>query len=528
MLDETLEAQDPKPPPTGGKVGIRQLLQGGQGHGWIIRSKFHSYWTPHQQVRRTNPEANTVEVMQPDAKLIWITLLVQLGVAAAVSSSLARSNRFKQLLLKKERTAGETAWLIGMICVPLTLGVWVRVSVPNFLAADISYETTILLGILLGPLAAMQGGAALALPALLHHEYWALPVNLLVGLTAGTYARLVDPEEVWSFSPMIDLSIYRWITRTLRRPQLDRQILLLVLITAVQLVLSLFSAYTPRRFFALHSSSWIVELAICACAPVVVGIPLKIWNAIRTERKLEEQGRLLLEARLEALQRQINPHFLFNTLNSIASLVRVQPELAREMIVKLANILRVLLKDRDAFLPFRDELSFTDDYLDIEVVRFGDKLRVVKDVAGDTLDVVVPGMLLQPLIENSIKHGLESKISGGSVTVRSRITSEGRLLIEVEDDGVGMDPYRADPLAAKDAERSGTGIGMKNLRERLQVLYGDLAALDVTSCPGRGTIVTMLLPILNHEAEDWPTSGQAVMSAATHMMGGVVRAITRS
>ena len=119
-------------------------------------------------------------------------------------------------------------------------------------------------------------------------------------------------------------------------------------------------------------------------APMVVGIPLKIWNAIRIERKLEEQGRLLLEARLDALQRQINPHFLFNTLNSITSLVRSQPELAREMIVKLANILRVLLKDREAFVPFSEELAFTDDYLDIEVVRFGEKLKVVKEIArGD-------------------------------------------------------------------------------------------------------------------------------------------------
>ena len=85
----------------------------------------------------------------------------------------------------------------------------------------------------------------------------------------------------------------------------------------------------------------------------MVGIPLKIWNAIRIERKLEEQSRLLMEARLDALQRQINPHFLFNTLNSIASLVRSKPELAREMVVKLANILRVLLKHREAFVPFR-------------------------------------------------------------------------------------------------------------------------------------------------------------------------------
>ncbi len=203
--------------------------------------------------------------------------------------------------------------------------------------------------------------------------------------------------------------------------------------------------------------SWWVELLICASAPVVVGIPLKIWNAIRVERKLEEQGRLLLEARLDALQRQINPHFLFNTLNSITSLVRSQPELAREMIVKLANILRVLLKDREAFVPFSEELAFTDDYLDIEVVRFGEKLKVVKEIAEETLHVVVPGMLLQPLIENSIKHGLEPRISGGTVTLRSRITEDGMLMVEVEDDGVGMAPERDVRFAGERAGASGDG-----------------------------------------------------------------------
>ena len=275
---------------------------------------------------------------QTDPKLILITLLVELGVAAAVSSSLARSKTFKNLLLTPNRTPKQTASLVAIICAPLTLGVLVRTMVPNFLAADLSFETTILVGILVGPLAAMAGGAILAIPALLHHEYWALPVNLLVAAISGAFGRFTNPEDVWSFSPMIDLSIYRWVTRNLRRPKLDRQILLLVLVFGMQFGTSMLAMFYPRHFFELYSRVFWVELLICATAPIVVGIPLKIWNAIRVERKLEEQGRLLLEARLDALQRQINPHFLFNTLNSITSLVRSQPELAREMIVKLANI----------------------------------------------------------------------------------------------------------------------------------------------------------------------------------------------
>jgi two-component system LytT family sensor kinase len=440
--------------------------------------------------------------VQEDPKLILVTLLVELGVAAAFSTSLARSKAFKSLMLAPHRSFRDSLKLVAMICGPLTLGVWIRVIVPNFLAADISYEATILMGVLLGPGAALVGGALLALPAVLHHEYLALPVNLLIAVLFGAAGKFANMEEIWSFSPMIDLSIYRWVTRNLRRPHLDRQILFLVLITAVQFATSMLGRFYPRRFFELNSGSWLVELAICAAAPIVVGIPLKIWNAIRIERKLEEQARLLLEARLDALTRQINPHFLFNTLNSITSLVRVKPELAREMIVKLANILRVLLKDREAFVPFSEEMAFTDDYLDIEVVRFGEKLRVVKEIAAETLNIVVPSMLLQPLIENSIKHGLEPRIGGGTVTLRSRVAGR-RLVLEVEDDGVGVAPERDGRTAGSGLVRPGTGIGMRNVRERMMVLYGEEAEVEMVSRPGRGTMVRLVMPILEAGAAVW-------------------------
>ena len=435
-----------------------------------------------------------------EQKLILITLLVKLGVAAAVSSALARSRVFQRLLFTEKRTTRQALGLLAFICIPLGLGVWVRTAVPNFLAADISFETTIILGILVGPASALAGATVLAVPAILHHEYLALPFNVAVALTAGIFGGFVEREEVWSFSPFVDLSIYRWVRRNLRKPRFDRQILLLLVIVSMEMARDWLASLYPHRLFALRTSSWLIRVAVWACAAMVVGIPLKIWNAIRIEQTLEEQKRLLLEARLDALQRQINPHFLFNTLNSIASLVRFRPEQARELIVKLANILRTLLKERDAWVPFREELSFTDDYLGIEVVRFGaEKLKVVKEIDAATLELPVPSMLLQPLVENSIKHGLEPRISGGTITLRSRIEDD-RLLIEVEDDGVGIAPGR---------ERSsgvlrGTGIGMKNVRERLEVLYGEAAEFEVTSRPGRGTKVAMAMP-LGLDADETPS-----------------------
>jgi two-component system LytT family sensor kinase len=421
--------------------------------------------------------------------LLLITLLVKLGVAAAVASALARSRTFQKLLFAERRRPAQTMALLAFFLVPLTLGVWVRTTVPNFLAADISFETVILLGLLLGPGSAMLGGAVLALPAMFHHEYLAMPFNVGLGLATGVLGWIVEREEVWEFTPFIDLSLYRWIRRNLRKPRIDRQFLMLFIIVVMEIVREWIEHMHPNRLFDLHTPAWGLRVLMWLSAPVTVGIALKVWNALRLELKLEEQKRLLLEARLDALQRQINPHFLFNTLNSIASLVRIKPELAREMTVKLANILRALLRDHDSHVPLSQELKFTDDYLDIEVVRFGtEKLRVEKDIDPRTLDVLVPSILLQPLIENSIKHGLEPRIQGGTVTVRSRLQGN-RVLIEVADDGVGIQGRPGSALP-----RTGAGIGMNNVRERLEVLYGREARFTVVSNPGRGTLVSIEIP----------------------------------
>jgi two-component system LytT family sensor kinase len=423
-------------------------------------------------------------------RIILITLLVKLGVMASVASVLARASTFRHLFFAEHRRPRQTLALLAFFLVPLTLGVWIRFSVPNFLAADISFETIILLGLLVGPRWAMLGGVILSAPALYHGEYLALPFNAAVGLLAGVLGAFVEPEEIWSFTPFVDLSLYRWVRRILRRPRVDRQFLMLGLIVLAEACRDQLARMFPRKLFALVAPQPWVQVLVWISAPIVVGIAIKVWNALRIEMKLEEQKHLLLEARLDALQRQINPHFLFNTLNSIASLVRVKPELAREMTVKLANILRALLKDHDTYVPLRDELSFTDDYLDIEVVRFGaDKLHVEKEIDPQTLDILVPSILLQPLIENSIKHGLEPRIHGGTVTLRSKLTGD-RVLIEVADDGVGMGDR---PRRGVGSSR-GAGIGMKNVQERLEVLYGAQATFNIVSNPGRGTLVSIEIP----------------------------------
>jgi two-component system LytT family sensor kinase len=242
------------------------------------------------------------------------------------------------------------------------------------------------------------------------------------------------------------------------------------------------------------------------CSVMVVGTELKIFNTVRIQMKLEEQERFLLQARMVALQNQINPHFLFNTLNSISSLVRFDPDTAREMIIKLATILRRLLHSTDSFVPLREEVEFIDNYLDIEVVRFGrDKLRVLKELDPASLEVMVPSMLLQPLVENCLKHGLSPKVEGGSITLRSRLI-KSRLIIEVEDDGVGM--AAAQMLEQPDGV-GGTGIGMANVAERLKVLYGDSAKMMIESQEGVGTQIRLRLPVLPNPEELMTTTAIA-------------------
>jgi two-component system LytT family sensor kinase len=431
--------------------------------------------------------------MEP--RLILIHLLLKLGVAAAVSSSLVRSLEFKSLLFREERTLRQKIYLVIWFGVPIAIGVWIRISQKSFLAGDLSFETTLLLGMIGGRWAGSLGGVLMGFPALLHGEWAALPFLVLCGLISGQMRTLaLDKDDIWSFSPFIDLSIYRLIRRNLPRPRLfDWQIMFFTTVVALRFVQTEIFRYFPRSIFSLESpgNPW-VEIGIYAASVIAIGIELKIFNSVRIQIKLEEQERLLLHARMEALQNQINPHFLFNTLNSISSLVRLDPDTARDVIFKLATILRRLLNASEAFAPLRDEFEFIDNYLDIEVVRFGrDKLRVVKEFEPGSLDVVVPSMLLQPLVENSIKHGLASKIEGGSIFLRSRLT-DTRLIIEVEDDGVGMGAAQLE----ESSSWAGMGIGMANISERLQVLYGDTARMTIDSHEGKGTLIRIRLPLI--------------------------------
>jgi two-component system LytT family sensor kinase len=158
------------------------------------------------------------------------------------------------------------------------------------------------------------------------------------------------------------------------------------------------------------------------------------------------------------------------------------------LITKLSGLLRRLLRSTDHFVTLREELESVDEYLDIEVVRFGPQLKVTKQISAETHDVIVPSMILQPLVENSIKHGLARKVGGGRITIRSMLRN-GHAVIEVEDDGLGMTEERLQ-------QALGGGIGLSNVNERLRTIYGAGFELKLTSVPGRGTCARVVIPEL--------------------------------
>ena len=247
------------------------------------------------------------------------------------------------------------------------------------------------------------------------------------------------------------------------------------------------NATRANWLFAIDAH-WNWRLALVVIATLMsVAAPLKIWNNTRIEMNLERHQQLLLKARMDALSSQINPHFLFNTLNTVSALIRFDPESARGVVLKLSNILRRLLRKHETFVPLREELQFIDDYLDIEVARFGrDNLEIVKELGDETLDAFVPSMLLQPIVENCLKHGLAPKLEGGKIQLRTT-TRDGRLHIEISDNGVGISEEKMPHVYVE-------GIGLSNVRERLRVLYGDDFHLDIQSKPGEGTVIRIEVP----------------------------------
>ncbi len=426
-----------------------------------------------------------------------ITLLVKTGLVAALASFGVRSQAVKRMLQREERTLAQRVRLTSWFAAMFLPGVATRVVTRNYPALDLGLEGSLLAGLTGGYVCGWMTGMVLAIPGMLNGEILSLPVFSIVGLAGGLLRDSAsDREDIWRFSPFPDVNIYRIFQpgRDFRSALLHAWFALAVL--AVEFLRqALGTAFpNPPRLFTLGRLGDPAPMlaGLYVSTYFCITLPLKVWSNTRSEVQLEEQRRLLLQARLEALSSQINPHFLFNTLNSVSTLIRLDPEQARTMVMRLARIMRKRLQSPEHFTALRDEIEFIDDYLSIERVRFGEKLRIVKRIDPDAAEISVPSMLLQPLVENSIKHGISSKVEGGTITLSARRLGD-RLIVEVEDDGVGISETDLALVFSK-------GIGVSNVRERLEVLYGRDYRMNIDSREGRGTRIEIELPRIRQSA----------------------------
>ena len=421
-------------------------------------------------------------------QFLLITLIVKLAVMAVLATMLARFRQFRHILIFERRGWPDRLIFSLAIGIPLMAGVTARLLL-NYYAADLTLEGACLAGLIAGPYAGATVGLLVGTPALIAGEFIAIIFAVGAGFAGGGLREVCPKESIWEFTPFVFIDLPKHLWQMIRRLEPNWQLALLAPPIALELLRqTLGKRFGLHRLFYLDSMSpWMTALVLLATV-LAVATPIRIWNSARIEHRLQEQEKLLLAAKIEALKSQINPHFLFNTLASISSLIRSEPETARTLIIKLSGMLRRLMRSHQHFITLREELESIDEYLDIEVARFGPKLQIRKDIGPDTINVVVPSMILQPLVENSIKHGFSRKVGPGLIVIRSRC-QQGRVSIEIEDDGMG---FLVDHLDAPMV----SGIGLANVRERLRVIYGATYHLTLTSEPGRGTIARIEVPEL--------------------------------
>ncbi|WP_022892776.1 sensor histidine kinase [Agromyces subbeticus] len=217
------------------------------------------------------------------------------------------------------------------------------------------------------------------------------------------------------------------------------------------------------------------------------------WVAAQIELgELDASRAALAEAEVRALRAQISPHFIYNSLNAIASFINTDPAQARELVLEFADFTRYSFRRHGDFTTVAEELRSIDSYLRLERARFGERLKVTLQIAPEVLSTVVPFLSIQPLVENAVRHGLESKEGGGTITIEAA-DSGAFAEISVEDDGVGIDPQTLAAVLAGGTP-GGEHVGLRNVDARLRQVYGDELGLVVETNVGAGTLVRMRVP----------------------------------
>lgn len=326
-----------------------------------------------------------------------------------------------------------------------------------------------------------------------------LIIDLLGALAFGVFVGYLTQDYVYSFATgltaVYGVEVLTVLHQVFVRPRIQRlsrlrRVLIEIGASFISHFLGIFIGVTLITlifgYFSIGVILLLIPVALTAPAFHSVQYARMFYRELReTELQEERLKALAAEAELKALKAQINPHFLFNTLNTIAHLIRTDPAKAEKMVEKLAETFRyALFGFEKETVPLEEELAFIEDYLDLEKERFGDRLQVKRSVAAQTLAVMVPPLILQPLVENAIKHGQGPK---GEVKLGLATSLDEEVLeIVIKDQGPGMPAHEREPTSQ--------GIGLRNVRERLEKTYGQEYGLEITANEPLGTKIVIRIP----------------------------------
>ena len=276
------------------------------------------------------------QVILSSDQFVLLTLLLKLAVMASLATLLVNFSSFKRLLFTDPRGRARDVRVALLLALFFSFGAAIRILM-GYWATDLSLPGSFLIGLLTGMWPGAIAGAVISLPAFVHGEFLSLPIFIACGLAGGALrASLADRSSIWSFSPLPFASLYRSTRASIAEKKVEGQLIILFTCLGLDAIHYIVSHNYSKLLFDLHPDHMGVGVCRFIATLSLVGIPLKIWNNTRLEQQLEQRELRLLEARFQALKNQINPHFLFNTLNSISSCLWNDPQQARRILLPVS------------------------------------------------------------------------------------------------------------------------------------------------------------------------------------------------
>jgi two-component system LytT family sensor kinase len=405
--------------------------------------------------------------IEPIQYIVFL-ILIKLAFITIVTALLANFDYYAAMLFNPSKTTKTKFILSAFICASLIIGLILRFQA-NYHAMDITVPGLFICGVVAGFLPAITSAAVLSFVLIMFApEYFTFSLFFAAAIAGSIFYR----SDVFEYK------------RRFYRVSLG--------MLPVTIISAVMYRYAPvDSMFILSNRTLEADILVAGSDLLAVFLSLFILRYFKTKLELVDNSYNLNKARLAILSSKINPHFLFNTLNTIASAIRINPEMARDIVFRLSEILRYVLQTENEFKPLQDEINFIENYLSIEKSRFGEeRLKVDLDIDDKSKEVLIPSMLIQPLVENSIKHGIKNLTNRrGEVKLRTvcyKEENEPFLLVEVSDNGEGVETDE-ETLFSK-------GIGLPNVRDRLKLLYGDKARFMFSSILDDSTTVSIIIP----------------------------------